>query len=316
MGMRDRTFYLERVGERAFEFEIMIYGDELTDRQPLLITNSIEFAMPPSQAFCEQMWNAGLQVIFVRRPGHGRSSPLPKPLLTKLNVESGATVMAEAVMLRTLILKLGLENIVLMAVGSSNPTCYRLVHMVSEFSKVIFVNPCFNQDVLPVFRPYWFQKMLKQIITSLGGVRVAEAGMKMLLRNDPVSFYQTILKTSPGDLAYVEANAEDYHTAGELQLQNTGGMLFYDAVMCLTEDALLKDEYFSGVNASVLIGLDSSETWKRNMLRETERLNLPLHYASRADIFSAYASPEAVIALIRDEDSPYLMPLTELAITA
>ena len=314
--MRDRTFHLERVGERAFEFEIMIYGDELTDRQPLLITNSIEFPMPPSQAFCEQMWDAGLQVIFVRRPGHGRSSPLPKPLLTKLNVESGATVMAEAVMLRTLIVKLGLNNIVLMAMGSSNPTCFRLVHMVSEFSKVILVNPSFNQDIIPVFRPYWFQKMLKQIITSQSGLRVAEAGMKMLLRNDPLSFYQTILKTSPGDLAYVEANASDYEAAGALELQITGGMLFYDAVMCLTEDRILKDGYFAGVNASVLIGRDSSDTWKRNMLKETERLNLPLHYAVRADIFSAFASPEAVIALIRGEDSPYLVPLTEFAVTA
>ncbi|MEL6860465.1 MAG: hypothetical protein AAGL11_01400 [Pseudomonadota bacterium] len=314
--MRDRTFHLERVGERAFEFEIMIYGDELTDRQPLLITNSIEFPMPPSQSFCEQMWEAGLQVIFVRRPGHGRSSPLPKPLLTKLNVESGATAMAEAVMLRTLIAKLDLDNIVLMAMGSSNPPCYRLIHMVREFSKVIFVNPSFNQDILPVFRPYWFQKMLKQVVTSESGLRVAKAGMKMLLRNDPLSFYQSILKTSPGDLAYVDANKSDYRAAAELELQITGGMLFYDAVMCLTEDPLLKDAYFAGVNASVLIGIDSSETWKRNMRKEADRLNLPLHYVSRADIFSAYASPEAVIALIRDEDSPYLLSSTDLADTA
>ena len=140
--------------------------------------------------------------------------------------------------------------------------------------------------------------------------------MKMLLRNDPLSFYQTILKTSPGDLAYVEANASDYEAAGALELQITGGMLFYDAVMCLTEDRILKDGYFAGVNASVLIGRDSSDTWKRNMLKETERLNLPLHYAVRADIFSAFASPEAVIALIRGEDSPYLVPLTEFAVTA
>ena len=311
--MRAREFHIERAGERAFEFEIMIYGGDLTARQPLLILNSIEFPMPPSAAFCEHMWEDGLQVIYVRRSGFGRSSPLPKKLMTRRNIESGAAAMAEAVMVRTLISRLDLKDIILLAVGSSNPMCFRLVHMVKEFSKVIFVNPSFNQDIMPVFRPFWFQQMLNQLVLSKSGLKVAEAGMKTLLRNDPVSFYQTILKNSAGDLAYVEANTEDYDAAGALAIETSAEMLFYDAIMCLTEDPLLKDGFFEGLNASILIGADSSRTWRNNMLGEAVRLNLPLYHARKADIFCAYASPEAVVALVRDETSASLTQATEFA---
>ena len=93
-------------------------------------------------------------------------------------------------------------------------------------------------------------------------------------------------------------------------------MLFYDAIMCLTEDPLLKDGFFDGVNASILIGSDSTETWRNNMLGEAVRLDVPLYHANRADIFCAYASPEAVISLIRGEASPSVMRVTELASTA
>ena len=105
-------------------------------------------------------------------------------MMNKAPVESGATAMAEAALLRALILTLDLKDIVLLAVGSSNPICYRLVHMVQELERVIFVNPIFNQDIMQVFHPAWFREMLKQIISSRSGLRVAEAGMKLMIKND------------------------------------------------------------------------------------------------------------------------------------
>ena len=79
------------------------------------------------------------------------------------------------------------------------------------------------------------------------------------------------------------------------------GMLYYDAIMCLTEDSLLKDGYFEGVNAAVLVGAESTLHWRREMRKETDRLGLPLHHASVGDIFCAYASFNDLLAIIRDE---------------
>ncbi len=298
--MSERSFQTIKVGEEAFEFEVMLYGDDQVSRQPLLIFHSIEFPMPPSDAFCQIMWDAGLQVIFVRRPGYGKTSRMPRILMSKGPITSGATAIAEAAMWRTLIEKLDLDNIVLMAVGSSNPICFRLVHMLRNLDRVIFVNPIFNQDIMQVFQPAWFREMLKQIISFKGGVRVAEAGMKLLIKNDAIAFYRSILRKSPGDMAYVDDHADDYSKAGQLALETDGGMLYYDAIMSLTPDAMLKDGYFNSLNASILIGAETTDHWRSEMEKEAGRLGLPLRRTKIGDIFCAYASPHDVLEAIQD----------------
>jgi len=301
--MDQRAFQTIKVGDQAFELDVMIYGGERVSKRPLLILHSIEFAMPPSEAFCEMMWSVDLQVIFVRRPGYGESSPMPAALMTKATITSGATAMAEAAMVRALIEKLTLKDITLLAVGSANPICYRLVHMTQDLSRVIFVNPVFNQDIMQVFHPDWLREMLKQVISSKGGLRVAEAGMKLLIRNDPIAYYHTILRNSSGDVDYVNSHVRDYEHAARLALETESDMLYYDAIMCLTPDALLKDGFFEGVDAAILIGADSTPYWQNEMQNEADRLGLPLYEASAGDKFCAYASPQDVLAIL-DETRP------------
>lgn len=310
--MSERSFQTIKVGERAFAFDVMIFGGEIGQKQPLLIFHSIEFAMPPSQAFCQLMWQAGLQVVFVRRPGYGNSSPLPDVMMAKGPVASGAAAITEAAMLRALIDHLRMRNILLMAIGSANPICYRLVHMLPELDRILFVNPLFNQDIMQVFEPAWFREMLRQIISSKSGLRVAEAGMKLMIQNDTLTWFRTILRKSAGDMAYVDAHSQDYEDAGQLGLETNAGMLYYDANMCLMKDPLLKDRYFQGVNAAILIGSDSTQLWRDEMTKEAQRLDLPLHFASDGDIFCAYASPEDVLRILR-EDVPGALKQKEQA---
>lgn len=204
-------------------------------------------------------------------------------------------------MLRSLIAQLRLRNVLLMAVGSANPICYRLVHMLPDLERILFVNPLFNQDIMQVFEPVWFREMLRQIISSKSGLRVAEAGMKLMIKNDTLTWFRTILRKSPGDMAYVDAHSQDYEEAGRLGLKTSAGMLYYDANMCLMKDPLLKDGYFQGVNAAILIGADSTQLWRDEMAKEAQRLDLPLHLASDGDIFCAYASPEDVLRILRED---------------
>jgi len=70
-------------------------------------------------------------------------------------------------------------------------------------------------------------------------------------------------------------------------------------VMCLTADRLLKDRYFEGVNAAILIGGESTAHWSDEMEKEAGRLNLPLYRTAIGDICCAYAAPDDLIALIR-----------------
>jgi len=296
--MIPRSYQLIPVGEDAFEFEVMIYRDALSDRQPLLVLHSIEFPAAPSATFCEFMWQNGYQVIFVRRSGYGRSSPLPKTLIKDKPIKTGATAIAEAAMLRALITRLGLSNVVILAVGSANPVVFRLAQIASEIEFSVFVNPMFNQEVWSVFTPAWFRTMLKQTIASKAGLHIATQGMKLLIRREPIEFYKHILQKNPGDLEYVDRNEADYYEAGALALNTDPSLVYYDARMCLSHDPLLKDNFFDGINAAILIGENTADRWRVEMEKEAARLNLQMMYAPRGDIFCAYVSPETVIETI------------------
>jgi pimeloyl-ACP methyl ester carboxylesterase len=296
--MTARSYQLIPVGEQAFEFEVMIYRDELSDRQPLFVLHSIEFPVAPSATFCEFMWNNGYQVIFARRSGYGRSSPLPKTLIKDKPIKSGATAIAEAAMLRALIVRLGLSKVVILAIGSSNPVVFRLVQIASEIEFSVFVNPMFNQEVWSVFSPVWFRTMLKQTIASKSGLQIATQGMKLLIRREPITFYKNILQKNPGDLDYVDRNEADYYEAGALALQTKPSLMYYDARMCLSHDPLLKESFFDGIDAAILIGRNTTDLWRNEMEKEAARLDLPIMLAPRGDVFCAYVSPETVLKTI------------------
>ena len=270
--MSERPFQLIRTGEEAFEFEVMIHGGASNSRRPLLIFHSIEFPIPPSKTFCDLMWQNGLQVVFVRRAGFGKSSPLPRAMITDDVIRSGATAMAEAVMMRQLIAAMNLQNVVLLAMGSSNLVAYRLGKLAPEISFTVFANPVFNQDIFQVFTPLWFRTMLKQIVTSKSGLKVAVQGMKLLIRKDPIAFYNHIYHKNEYDLRYIQENAEDYKEAGGYALETDPAQLFYDAIMLLDHDPLLRDGYFASTVGTILIGQDSAEHWRTQMTLEADRL--------------------------------------------
>lgn len=296
--MSERTFQIVRAGENAFQFEVMVYGGALNTLRPLFITHSIEFPIPPSKAFCDAMWQNGLQVVFVRRAGFGKSSPLPRAMITDEVIRSGATAVAEAAMMRQLIKTLDLKDVVLLAMGSSNLVAYRLVKMAPEISFTVFANPVFNQDIFQVFTPLWFRTMLKQIVTSKGGLKVAVQGLKLLIRKDPINFYNHIYQKNAYDLHYVQDNADDYREAGEYTLAIDPAQLFYDAIMLLDHDPLLRDEYFAETPGTIIIGADSLAYWRDQMRLEADRLGLPVVEAPKGDLFCAYTSPETLLSII------------------
>ncbi|MCR9269551.1 MAG: hypothetical protein NXH72_06155 [Hyphomonadaceae bacterium] len=276
----------------------MIYRGALSDLRPLVIVNSLDLPMPPPESFCELMWSAGYQVVFVRRPGFGSTPALPDALLSDDCVHNGAAVVGEAALIGALLNTLELENLVLMGIGSGNPICYRLSRLHPQIDFCIFANPTFNQDIWDVFRPQWLQAMLRQTLISKSGLKIATQGLQAILRSRPLWFFRQIVQKSPGDVNYVNENADDFKIAARL-LQNVEPQtVFYDIRMSLVEDPMLTDEFFSGVNAVILSGQETTERWQSQLDKEAERLSLPVIYAPAGDMFVPYASPQTVLDIL------------------
>lgn len=294
-----RSMQLIAPASGAIKLEVMIYRQGLTEHRPLVIFGSIDYPMPPSEAFCERMWAAGLQVIYVRRPGHGGTPGLPPALLSENGIRSGAAAAAEGALLAKLLCELGLRNMVLLSLGSANPVGFRVAGFSGEIGLMICANPVFNQPVLDVIKPAWFQSLLGLIIRTRTGVKLGLAGLKHQIRKDPIKFYKEYLSSSPGDWRYTLDNEHDFREACRLLLNVSADTLSYEVRMSLLPDRLLVDNYFAGKTVVILSGEEGTDTWKCDLKREAERLSLPLVKAPRGDILVPYVSPETLLGVIQ-----------------
>ncbi|MEO1188840.1 MAG: hypothetical protein AAFW60_07190, partial [Pseudomonadota bacterium] len=221
-----------------------------------------------------------------------------KVLLEDAQIKSGATVAAEAALLFSLLKEMSLEDMILLGMGSANPVCYRLATISPDVELSIFSNAMFNQNIWTVFRPIWFQGMLRQTVISSAGLKFATYGIKHQLSRAPLSFYRQLLQKSPGDLRYLEENQPDFLWASRLIRNIDAATLNYDLRQSLTDDERLHDDFFRGLNAVALTGSETTELWQREMESETARLSLPLVYVPSGDLYAPYASPEALLATI------------------
>ena len=292
------TENLMSIGMGSLALRVIIHQTDVSDRRPLVILNSVDFPMPPSEEFCDRMWAEGYQVIFVERPGFGSSRGLPKELSKDYYIKSGAAVTTEAALVLTLIRQLKLKNLVLLGMGSANPVCYRLARLCPEIELSVFSNAMFNQNIWGVFRPRWFQSMLRQTVSSKPGLYFATYGIRHQMRKAPLTFYRQLLQKSPGDLAYFEANKADFLEASRLFRNIEVSTFNYDLKMSLTQDSLLHDRFFEGINAVVLSGEETTELWKGELHKEADRLSLPVEYAPSGDLYAPYVSPDAFLNTI------------------
>lgn len=287
------------VGNSAIAMEVMVFPCEGKQLRPLVIIGSTDYRMPPSLGFCQKMRNQGLQVIYVRRPGFGDTPPLPKVLLTKVNVLNGSAVVTEAAMIHKLLKQMEIRDFVLLGMGSANPLCYRLAMMNADISLSIFSNCVFNQDILNVFQPNWLQHMLRQALKTKSGLRVAELGLKLQLRRNPIAYLKQFLRKSQGDLDYLAQNEGDFLASSAIQAKSDSETFFYDISMSLLPDRFLKDHLFELTNAVALTGEETTDHWKLGMESECKRLGLDVVYAPSGDVFVPYMSPDTLLDVIR-----------------
>ena len=287
------------LGQSNIQVRVMQYGERATSHRPLVILNSIDFPMPPSEDFCERMWRSGFRVVFIERPGFGTSTPLPDALIHSETIQNGAASMLEAAILQEVFRRLALEDFVLLGMGSANSVCYRLAIICPMVSLSIFSNAVFNQNILDVFRPNWFQAMLRQTIQSKAGLQIASFGVKYRLRRNPVAFYSQVLQKSAGDLGYLQRNVADFERAGALFQNIEAQTIEYDLNMSLKPDSLLQDRLFESINAIAFSGLETTDHWKSQLEQEAKRVGVTVEYAPNGDLYAPYASPEFLLKVLR-----------------
>ncbi|MEL7547923.1 MAG: hypothetical protein AAGJ84_14820 [Pseudomonadota bacterium] len=286
------------VGSLPLEVEVMIYGQTLGDLKPLLILNSIELPMPPSKAFCDQLWEAGYQVIFCRRPGFGRTRGLPSPLLTDLEIRNSAATAAETAVFSTLIETLGLQDIVLMGLGTSNSVCLRLAQLSPEIRFCVFANPLFHPTIWDVIRPPWLMRMIRQTVSSRAGLKIAVKGLRAVLRRDTLWFYRQFAQKSAGDQAYIDANTLDFKHAGLYLQKLKPETYFYDLKTSLIDDTKWDAERCKKISGTVLCGRETTTTFKTAIEAEASRLGFPIVFASSGDLFVPYVSVDELIQIL------------------
>lgn len=288
------------IGDTSINVEVMVYREDTDTRQPLVIVNSIDLPMPPSSAFCEQLWNAGYQVIFVRRPGFGKTANLPSVLLEKQEVKSLAPLGAETAVLKLLIETMNLKNIVLMGMGTSNSICLRVAQFCTEVEFSIYANPLFHPAIWDVVRPAWLRRMIRQTLLSKSGLKIGVRGLRAVLRRDPIWFYKQFAQKSLGDVAYVCDNLEDFRQAGIFLQNYSPELMYYELQTALIEDTRWPAKATKNSNAVILSGTETTKDWKRKIAAEAKRLGLPIVFAPSGDLFVAYASAD-VLCRILDE---------------
>lgn len=287
------------IDDSSIEMDVMIYRRFLSDLTPLVIVNSLEFPAPPSQAFCDLMWAAGYQTVFIRRPGFGGAPGLPAALLTRKEVHSGAAIITEAALLHRLIETLGLSNLILLGLGTANSVCVRLSKLSPNIEFSVFSNPLFHQDVWDIVRPKWMQSMVRQTLTSKRSLRFTVMALKAALRRNPLWFYRQFSQKSLGDLEYIAENKADFEAAAGLLQNMEPETVYYDLQMALMIDTDVDAQFFRDINGVILCSAETIEDWRLRMQEQAARLAFPIAFAPSGDLFVPYKSPQVLIDLLQ-----------------
>ncbi|MFN3608509.1 MAG: alpha/beta fold hydrolase [Hyphomonas sp.] len=280
-----RFWQTARVGENGHALEYMQFGGD--HLRPLVFLTSIEYPVAPSWGFCIDAANAGFGVYSIRRPGFGASDPV-------------TSVDQQAAVIEAFFCEAGLENIVLVSVGSANPVGARLALKSRRLTFSIFANCVFNRDVIGEFRPAWFGRLLAQTTESRAGARISLGAIRQAGRQFGSQwFYQTCFQKSPGDVSYVKTFPREMAEAWEVASAISADTYQQELQPSLKGDSFLKDGLFSSVRCMAISGRETTDTWKTGFEAEARRLKVPVSYLTSGDIMAVYQSGTELLGLLK-----------------
>lgn len=293
-----RRFEIHTLDGTDIQFEVMAFGGRRANLAQILILPSVEFPIPPSENFCDFMLERGYQVVFVRRPGFGSSSPLPDPLLHHSAISRGMAAVTEAALTSQLIKQLELRNTVVMAMGTANPMATRLACLSSDVALTLMVNPMLNQNPGQL-GPAWFHKILIQVLSSRSALLLTSRGLRQQLKGNPIAFYKRSLARNGDDKGYISENTSDFLEAGRLLLETDVSTFLSDIKLTLAHDDFLSDGLFRRLNVVSLVGHQSTDQYISQTVQESDRVSASIELAPNGDFLVGHTNPEFVLEVIQ-----------------
>lgn len=281
-----RIWQTARVGPATRNLEFMQFGRD--GLRPLVFLHSIEYPNAPSWGFCVDAAQAGFGTVAIRRPGFGASDRV-----------DGAD--AQARLIASFLEEAGLENAILVAVGSSCPVGYRLAATSPRVAYTVYINCVFNRDILAEFRPQWLAPIFVQALQNPAGARLSLEALKQVARTRSAGWlYESFLQKSEGDLTFVRTYLRDVESAWE-----TGSRIHPDTFQeemrwSLQDDDFLTDGVLRNFRGLALSGMETSETWKAGFEAEAKRIGVPFGYLPSGDVFAAYHCASELLDIIRE----------------
>lgn len=280
-----RFWQTAKIGENGHNLEYMQFGAD--DLRPLVFLTSIEYPVAPPWGFCIDAANAGFGVFSIRRPGFGASDPV-------------AGIDQQAALIQAFFEEAGMEDIILVSVGSANPVGARVAVKSPRVSFSVFANCVFNRDVMGEFRPAWFGRLLAQTTESRAGARISLGAIRQAGRQFGSQwFYQTCFQKSPGDVAFVKTFPREMTEAWEVSSAICAETYQQELHPSLMGDPFLRDGLFSSLPCMAISGLETTDSWKAGFEREAARLGVPVSYLSSGDIMVAYQSGTELLTLLK-----------------
>lgn len=281
-----RAWQTAFVGPAGRSVEFMQFGAD--GLRPLLFLHSLEYPNAPAWGFCVDAATAGFGTLAIRRPGFGASSPVG-------SADSQAALIAD------FLEEAGLEDVVLVAVGSGCPVGYRLAARCPRVTYSMYVNCVFNRNVMREFRPPWIAPILSQTLQTPAGARLSLAALRHLVRRRGARwFYETLCQKSPGDVAFVRTGGKDIEIGWSVGSAIHADTFRDEMSYSLHDDPFLTDGALSKVRGLALSGIETTESWRSGFEAEARRVGLPFGYLPSGDVFAAYQSGRALLELVRE----------------
>jgi len=281
-----RVWQSARVGPSKRRLEYMQFGAD--GLRPLIFLHSLEYANCPAWGFCVDAAEAGFGTFAIRRPGFGASDRV-------------GGVDEQAALLGQFLDEAGLENAVLVSVGSACPVGYRLAVASPRVTYSAYVNCVFNRDILSEFRPQWLGPILVQALQNPAGARFSLEALRQIAgRFSAKWFYETVTQKSAGDGEFVRTFVEDVEAAWSVGSAIHSDTFRDEMRFSLSDDPFLTDGVFARLRGIALSGTETTETWRAGFEAESKRVGIPFGYLPSGDIFAAYQSGRDLLDLVRE----------------
>lgn len=257
--------------ESGRSLEFMAFGDPTA--RPILFLHSMEFATAPPWTLCLAAKDAGFQVIAVRRPGFGKSSPTE-------------TLEQQTASISELLDLLGLDDLLLHAVGSSGRLACNLLLSEPRIRDAVFSNFAFGSSALKVLKPAWVRSVINQALTGEASAELTLRSVKSVLKlRGAAWFLRQVCSRSQGDLAFIEEHDADLADA-TLAFSSLTATGFREEVLASSlEDDILYNLKLKQISIVSIIGSECSSAFREEAKINADFIGANSVFAESGDLF-------------------------------